>query len=93
MKVTYEFDLREFKAWSGGSNTLEKIREFDLTHPGAMDVAQRYMEECFCGEDATETEINDMLWFEDDAILDAIGYYEVPDDDEEDEDGFEEEEL
>lgn len=90
MKVTYEFDLREFKAWSGGSDTLEKIREFDLTHPGAMDVAQRYMEECFCGDAASETEINDMLWFEDGAILDAIGYCEEG---EEDEDGFEVEEL
>lgn len=92
MKVTYEFDLREFKAWSGGAGTLEKIREFDLNHPGAMEAAQRYMEECF-GGDASETEINDMLWFEDEAILDAIGYYDEADDDEEDEDGFEEEVL
>lgn len=89
MKVTYEFDLREFKAWSGGYETLEKIREFDLNHPGAMNAAQQYIEECL-GDEATETQINDMLWFEDDAILDAIGYRE---DDEEDEDGFEEEEF
>lgn len=92
MKVTYEFDLSEFKAWSGGSDTLEKIREFDITHPGAMNAAQRYIEECL-GDEATETQINDMLWFEDDAILDAIGYYEEPSEDEEDEDGFEEEEF
>lgn len=89
MKVTYEFDLSEFKAWSGGSDTLEKIREFDITHPGAMNAAQRYIEECM-GDEATETQINDMLWFEDDAILDAIGYCG---EDEEDDDGFEEEEF
>lgn len=89
MKVTYEFDLSEFKAWSGAVDTLEKIREFDLNHPGAMNAAQQYIEECL-GVEATETQINDMLWFEDDAILDAIGYCE---DDEEDEDGFEEEEF
>lgn len=92
MKVTYEFILSEFKAWSGAVETLEKIREFDLTHPGAMNTAQRYIEECL-GDEATETQINDMLWFEDSAILDAIGYYEEPTEDEEDEDGFEEEDL
>ena len=92
MKVTYEFDLSEFKAWSGAVETLEKIRKFDLIHPGAMNAAQQYIEECL-GNEATETEINDMLWFEDGAILDAIGYYEEPTEDEEDENGFEEEDL
>ena len=89
MKVTYEFDLSEFKAWSGGADTLEKIRKFDLTHPGAMSAAQQYIEECL-GDEATETQINDMLWFEDDFILEAIGYCT---EDEEDDDGFEKEDL
>lgn len=89
MKVTYEFDLSEFKAWSGGAETLEKIRKFDLNHPGAMKIAQQYIEDCLSDE-ATETQINDMLWFEDDFILDAIGYC---DDYEEDDDGFEKEDL
>ena len=89
MKVTYEFDLSEFEAWSGGAETLEKIRKFDLTHPGAMNAAQQYIEECL-GDEATETQINDMLWFEDDFILEAIGYCT---EDEEDDDGFEKEGL
>ena len=89
MKVTYEFDLSEFKAWSGGAETLEKIRKFDLNHPGAMKTAQQYIEECL-GDEATETQINDMLWFEDDFILEAIGYCT---EDEEDDDGFEKEDL
>ena len=89
MKVTYEFDLSEFNAWSGGAETLEKIRKFDLNHPGAMKTAQQYIEECL-GDEATETQINDMLWFEDDFILEAIGYCT---EDEEDDDGFEKEDL
>ena len=89
MKVTYEFDLSEFEAWSGGAETLEKIRKFDLTHPGAMNAAQQYIEECL-GDEATVTQINDMLWFEDDFILEAIGYCT---EDEEDDDGFEKEDL
>lgn len=89
MKVTYEFDLSEFKAWCGGADTLEKIREFDITHDGAMDAAQQYIEECL-GDEATETEVNDMLWFEGDAILEAIGY---TDEDTVNEDGYEEEEF
>ena len=94
MKVTYEFDLSEFKAWSGGAETLEKIRKFDLNHPGAMKTAQQYIEDCL-GDEATETQINDMLWFEDDFILDAIGYCDEDEEDEEeeDEDGFESEDL
>ena len=92
MKVVYEFDLRELKAWSGGYETLEKIREFDITHPGAMESAQQYIE-MYCGEEATEGEINDMLWFDDADILNYIGYYEEPTEDEEDDDGFEKEEL
>ena len=89
MKVTYEFDLSEFEAWSGGAETLEKIRKFDLNHPGAMKTAQQYIEDCL-GDEATETQINDMLWFEDDFILEAIGYCT---EDEEDDDGFEKEDL
>ena len=68
MKVTYEFNLREFKAWSGAVETLNKIESFDIEHPGAMDKAQEYIEECL-GSEATETQINDMLWFEDVDIL------------------------
>ena len=94
MKVTYEFDLSEFKAWSGGAETLKKIRNFDLNHPGAMKTAQQYIEDCL-GDEATETQINDMLWFDDDAILDAIGYCDEDEEEEEDEDedGFESEDL
>ena len=94
MKVTYEFDLSEFKAWRGGADTLEQIRKFDLNHPGAMNAAQQYIEDCL-GDEATETQINDMPWFEDDFILDAIGYCDEDEEDEEeeDEDGFESEDL
>lgn len=89
MKVTYEFDLADFKAWAGGADTLEKIRHFDVEHDGAMDEAQQYIEERL-GDEATETEVNDMLWFEDDEILEAIGY---SDEDTVDKDGYEEEEF
>ena len=89
MKVTYEFSLCDFKAWSGGADTLRKIEKFDLEHDGAMEQAEQYIEE-HLGDEATETEVNDFLWFEEDAILDYIGY---TDDSTMDENGFEEEEL
>lgn len=93
MKVTYEFSLAEFEAWNGGADTLRKIEEFNLTHPGAMEQAEQYIEECL-GDEATETEINDMLWFNDDEILEAINYSNEEDADEwDDEDGFEKEEF
>lgn len=89
MKVTYEFSLRDFKAWSGGTDTLRKIEKFDLEHDGAMEQAEQYIEE-HLGDEATETEVNDFLWFEEDAILEAIGY---TDEDTVDENGYEEEEF
>lgn len=89
MKVTYEFSLREFKAWSGGADTLRKIEKFDIEHDGAMEQAEQYIEERL-GDEATVTEVNDFLWFEEEAILEAIGY---TDEDTVDEDGYEEEEF
>lgn len=89
MKVTYEFSLRDFKAWCGGAETLRKIEEFDIEHDGAMEQAEQYIED-YLGDEATETEVNDFLWFEEDAILDAIGYTS---EDTVDEDGYEEEEF
>ena len=58
--ISKEFNLYDFKAWSGGADRLKEIIELDI-----VEEAQYYMEEMFDGSEVvTETDINDMLWFE-----------------------------
>lgn len=58
MKVTREINLDEFKAWSGGKETLDELRK-----TGFVDNAQELVEELWPdGVDATT--LNDFLWFD-----------------------------
>ena len=58
--ISKEFNLYDFKAWSGGADRLKEIIELDI-----VEEAQYYMEEMFDGSEVvTETDINDILWFE-----------------------------
>lgn len=57
--ISKEFNLYDFKAWSGGADRLKEIIELDI-----VDEAQIYMEDMLDGSEVvTETDINDMLWF------------------------------
>lgn len=65
--IKKEFNLGEFEAWSGGADRLKKIIELDI-----VEEAQCYMEEMFDGlEVVTETDINDILWFEMDDFIEG----------------------
>lgn len=78
MKVTYEFDLNDFKAWGQGKTVLEEIKD-----AGLVEEAQRYIEDIF-GSECDETELNDYLAYEWESLYSAIG---MPDDyDEENDD-------
>lgn len=74
MTITFktETSLENFKAWSGGADTLN-----DLINAGEeyLEKAEQYIEECLCSDDRipTDTEINDFLWFERDSIYENIG--------------------
>lgn len=72
MQYLAEFDdAYKFPAWSGGATTLNHITEMGKT----VELA-RHLEEVlgYDGERIpTETEINDYLWFERDAIYEALG--------------------
>ena len=61
--------LENFKAWSGGLETLNTIRE-----RGGVDTLTVICEDIFCGNIPTETTINDWLWFDSDFIYQALGY-------------------
>lgn len=89
MKYTVEESLSDFKAWSGGKVTLD-----DLLEHGVVDGAEEYIEMIFADREElpTDTEINDILWFERDEIYRYCGIYNaVYNEDDEEEDEEEEE--
>lgn len=92
MKYTVEENLYNFKAWSGGKVTLD-----DLLEHGVVDGAEEYIEMIFADREElpTDTEINDILWFERDEIYRYCGIYDAvynSDSTEDDEEEEEEEE-
>ena len=69
MEYKIECDLDQFDAWSGGNDTLKVLIE-----KGVCDEVQSFIEETFCNEIPTDTDINDFLWFERDQIAEYLGY-------------------
>lgn len=67
MKITQDIKLRDFDAWSGGSDTKENLTNEDL------DTIENYLTELF-PDGMTETEVNDFLWFERDYIAELLGF-------------------
>ena len=67
MTITYELDLRNFKAWSGAKDTLERV-----INEGKCDLLEQILEDAY-PEGMTETELNDLLWFEPETIYEWLG--------------------
>ena len=68
MKYYVETSLENFEAWSGGRDTLEVLIE-----KGLCDTVEACLEEVL-GEDISDTDINDTLWFERDMIAEWCGF-------------------
>lgn len=69
MEYKVESDLWDFQAWSGGADTLDTLKEKNDT-----EAVESLIEEIFCGSVPSDTEINDFLWFDRDAIAEHLGY-------------------
>ena len=67
MTITYELDLRNFKAWSGAKDTLERIQR-----EGKCEELENILEELY-PDGMTETELNDLLWFEPETVYEWLG--------------------
>ena len=90
MKYYVETSLENFEAWSGGRDTLEVLIE-----KGLCDTVEACLEEAL-GEDISDTDINDTLWFERDTIADWCGFSSweaLENGEEEEEEETEEEEV
>lgn len=68
MKYYVEEHIANFKAWTGGRDTLETIRTY-----GKLDDLEDYLQEVFLDTIPSDTAINDFLWFERKTILDDLG--------------------
>lgn len=67
MTITYELDLNRFEAWSGAKETLERIQR-----EGKCAELENVLEELY-PDGMTETELNDLLWFESETVYEWLG--------------------
>ena len=89
MTYTVETSLENFPAWSGGKETLDVLIEKDL-----CDTVENILADVL-GENPTDTDINDTLWFSRDEIAEWCGFssWEALENGEEEEEETEEEEA
>ena len=66
MKIILEKSLLNFEAWSGAISTKNTIIEHDKT-----DQFEQLIEEIY-PEGLTDTQLNDILWFEADWIYESL---------------------
>lgn len=67
MKVYSEQSLRDFEFWSGAKDTAKYLTAEQ------MDTVEAILEEGY-PDGMSETEINDIFWFEEDTIAEWLGY-------------------
>ena len=70
MKITSEISLKNFKAWSGAKDTLNKLIELDK-----CDDLEFILDDLY-PDGLTDTQLNDILWFEDEWIYETLGIEE-----------------
>ena len=67
MKVYEELNLKDFKAWSGAVETKERI-----ISEGKEQEFEELIEELF-PNGVSATELNDLLWFDQEYVLNILG--------------------
>ena len=67
MTITYELDLNSFQAWSGAKDTLDRIQR-----EGKCAELENVLEELY-PDGMTETELNDLLWFDSESVYGWLG--------------------
>ena len=88
MKIVSEISLRNFEFWSGAKDHALYLTDDEF------DTIEAMLEDCY-PEGLTETDVNDLFWFDFDTIwTEWLGYYitedgdytrEEPEDEDEDE--------
>lgn len=85
MRIITEINsIANFEAWSGGADTLNKIIDLGYEY---IDMLDELAEMTF-GDECSETELNDWLWFDSDSIYEYLGLDEdgnIPDEEDDEE--------
>ena len=77
MKITKEISLENFEAWSGAVYTLDRIID-----ENKCDQLEYMLEELY-PDGMTETELNDLLWFETETLFEWLGIRDEEEEEEE----------
>lgn len=67
MTITYDLDLNSFNAWSGAVDTLDRIQR-----EGKCEELENILEDLY-PDGMTEAELNDLLWFDSEAVYEWLG--------------------
>lgn len=67
MTITYELDLNSFQAWSGAKDTLDRIQR-----EGKCSLLEQILEDTY-PDGMTETQLNDLLWFDSEQVYEWLG--------------------
>lgn len=67
MTICYELDLNSFQAWSGAKSTLERIQREDKCAELEAMLDDLYP------DGMTETQLNDLLWFDSEQVYEWLG--------------------
>ena len=70
MKIYRETSLESFEAWGDAIGTLDKVRE-----AGKCDELEAILEDLY-PDGMSETELNDILWFEPETVFWWLGIEE-----------------
>lgn len=77
MKIYSETSLENFEAWSGAVDTLDRVKE-----EGKCDELEALLEDLY-PDGMSETELNDLLWFEPETVFKWLGIEEEEEEEEE----------
>ena len=70
MRIQSETSLENFEAWSGAVDTLDRVKE-----AGKCDELKSILEDLY-PDGMSETELNDLLWFEPETVFEWLGIEE-----------------
>lgn len=84
MYIKQDMDFNDLinNCWSGAIDTLKIIEEHDKEKE-LMEYLEEIFETSFDDNVPTMTEVNDYLWFEDEAIFEALGISETEEEEKE----------
>ena len=77
MKITSEISIANFESWSGAKETQQRIIEENKENEFDSLIEELYP------DGLTETQLNDILWFEEEWIFESLGITDEEEDEEE----------